>query len=90
MNPEDQIIDTLESGVPLSEQLPERLFLAIQKARIKGAAEALRRFLEATTLNPAAVSYLDGLERLLMGTVNDMGVLIRAKNRDVGNPDVYE
>jgi hypothetical protein len=90
MNPEDQIINTLESGVPLSEQLSGELFLAIQKARIEGAAEVLRRFLEVTTLNHAAVSYLSGLERLLMGTANDMNVLIRAKTRAVGNFDAHE
>lgn len=40
MNPEDRIIDTLQSGEPLSEQLPKEMSLALQKARIEGAAEA--------------------------------------------------
>lgn len=76
--------DFLKSGVPFSEKLPEGMFLAMQKGRIEAAGKAFGHFLEARALDSAAVSYLEGLRRLLEGTAKELEVLIEGKTRKRG------
>jgi hypothetical protein len=79
-------VDFFQSGVPISESLPEDLFLALQKGRVEAASEALSQALKSGAIAPLAVSYLRGICRLLEGVGGDLEALIRKKTKEDKEP----
>lgn len=69
----------LQSGVPLSETLPEEAFLSIQAGRLKAVMMALDEIAKAVNGPGPAAAYIVGLKNLLGAVRDDLEVLARSK-----------
>ena len=69
----------LQGGVPLSETLPEEVFLAIQAGRLKAVMMALDEIAKALNGPGPAAAYIGGLKDLLGAVRDDLEVLTRSK-----------
>lgn len=71
--------DFLQSGVPLSETLPEEAFLSIQTGRLKAVMMALDEMAKAVHGQGPVAAYIVGLKDLLGAVRDDLEVLTRSK-----------
>ena len=72
-------IDLLQSGVPLSETLPEEVFLSVQAGRLKAVMMALDEIAKALHGPGPAAAYISGLKDLLGAVRDDLEVLTKSK-----------
>ncbi len=73
-----------QSGVPLSETLPEDVFLSVQAGRIDAVITALDGIMRAVgdTHGPGpGTKYIAGLKSLLCAARDDLEVLARSKTQ---------
>ncbi|MDY7018317.1 MAG: hypothetical protein SVK44_08935 [Nitrospirota bacterium] len=71
--------DLLQSGVPLSETLPEEAFLSVQAGRLKVVMIALDEIAKVVHGPGPAAAYIAGLKDLLGAVRDDLEVLTKSK-----------
>jgi len=71
--------DFFQGGVPLSETLPEEVFLSIQAGRLKAVMMALDEIAKALHGPGPAAAYISGLKDLLGAVRDDLEVLTKSK-----------